>query len=93
MNPSDVLKDFATTTSLVLALTQMIKVFIPNAKYHSIIAVMWGLIVCYGLTWFSTTGPLTKQVVGIAITTGVFSGVAAGGLYDSMHQSVQPGIK
>jgi hypothetical protein len=86
MNPADVFKDLATTTAVVLALTQMVKVFITNKKYHPMVAVAWGVLFSYAMMWFSMTEPVTKQLAGVAIGNGLLAGLAAGGLYDSARK-------
>ncbi len=87
MNPADTFKDFATTTALVLALTQMVKPFIKSKKLHPIIALLFGLSTCYLLAWLGVEGTLTKQQMGVAVCTGLFAGLTAGGLYDSAHKT------
>lgn len=94
MNPADTFKDLAATTAIVFALTQMIKPWVKNTKFHPILSVFWGLLVSYGLMWFSTPSTeVTKQLIGVAILSGLISGLTAGGLYDSTQKSVQHVVK
>ncbi|MDP2660585.1 MAG: hypothetical protein Q8R28_07640 [Dehalococcoidia bacterium] len=87
------LTDLIGSVALVLAVVQMFKPLVKNTAWHPFIAVLLGIGINYYLVWASVTTPeisLTRVLVAQAIMSGLVAGLAAGGLYDKMHDAGKP---